>query len=110
MTKDVLIYASEDAISHKRQWNLNLWDECWWKVNGMPQQCERGCYVWFSDGDEIIGGSQIKRVEEGRIVFKPLKRLDVEQPCSVPNRGFKYVDPILDESNHNFDFFGSNTN
>ena len=85
---DVLIRAKRKDVEHKFD-KENAY--CWWTVNGTPRNCGKGDNIFFSDGERIYGEGDILDVDDGRIIFTPLKRVDLEQPKKPPTRGFTYL-------------------
>lgn len=70
---------------------------CWWNVRGKPRQCEKGDKIFFSDGDEVFAEGTILQLNDGEIVFTPLKSASMENPVEPPSRGFKYIEDDEDE-------------
>lgn len=83
-----MIRSNPGAVEHKFDKEN---DYCWWTVNGTPRKCGKGDKIFFSNGKQIYGEGTIIRVEPGKIVFLPLKRVDRPQPKQPPTRGFAYV-------------------
>ena len=92
---DVLIYADRVDVEHKLRGNLaDEHDRCYWTVSGTPRQTEPGCRVLFTDGERVHAAGEITDVEDGRLWFDPLERVDEELPCEPTTRGFKYVKQV----------------
>jgi hypothetical protein len=85
---DVLIRASKEKVEHKLE--KHDIDYCWWTVSGTPRQCTGGDMIFFSDGERIHAEGKILEINEGEIVFTPLKEVDKPQPRKPPTRGFTY--------------------
>lgn len=90
--KDVLIHATEEQIDHKLAENVPDDHCCYWTVSGTPRQTRHGKRGWFETDGRIVARGVIQSVENGRIWFSPLKRVDAEPPKDAPSRGFTYLD------------------
>lgn len=88
---DVLIYATRDDIEHKLEAHVPDHHHCYWTVTGTPRQTEPGQSVLFSDGDRVHARGEITDVENGKLWFRPLERVDETPPTDAPTRGFTYV-------------------
>ncbi|WP_436346834.1 hypothetical protein [Natronorubrum sp. FCH18a] len=92
--QDVLIHTTEEQIDHKREGNVPDNHECYWTVNGTPQQTRVLQRIWFEVDGRIVAAGEIRGVETGRIWFSPLWDVDLKPPEEPPNQGFMYVEPI----------------
>ncbi|APX00188.1 hypothetical protein CHINAEXTREME_20460 (plasmid) [Halobiforma lacisalsi AJ5] len=92
--KDVLVHATDEQIEHKLEKNVPDDHQCYWTVNGTPQQTRFGQRIWFEQDGQLVACGQIRGTESGRIWFSPLWEVDLECPTTVPNQGYKYVEPI----------------
>ncbi|APX98530.1 hypothetical protein BB347_17630 (plasmid) [Natronorubrum daqingense] len=92
--KDVLVHTTEEQIDHKLEENVPDGHQCYWTVNGTPQQTRVLQRIWFEVDGRIVAAGEIRSVETGRIWFTPLWEVDLEPPREPPNQGFTYVDEI----------------
>jgi hypothetical protein len=92
--KDVLIQAKPETVQHKMKEYFSTPEDyiCWWDVNGKPQKTSKNCTILFSDGEKVYAKGTILEVEEDRITFSPLEKVELENPKEPPSRGFKYVE------------------
>lgn len=61
-------------------------------VNEHPELTGEGRKVLFSDGDRVIGESELKEVSDDEIRFEPLTAVNRPNPERPQENGFKYVD------------------
>ena len=87
---NILIRASRDRTLHKMREIMGE-GYCWWTVNGTPRKAGIGDTIMFSDGERVYAEAKIIEVDEGKIVFHPLEKVDKPNPKKPPTRGFTYV-------------------
>jgi len=88
---DILIYADPGDIDHKFPEELPPGHTPYWSVSGTPRQTKPGCDVLFTDGDRVFARGEIVAVEDGRLWFEGLDRVNEAVPAEPVTRGFKYV-------------------
>jgi prepilin-type processing-associated H-X9-DG protein len=90
-SQDVLISASAADVKHKLRQNVTDGHQCYWRVSGTPRQTAPGASVLFADGHGVHSKGEITALEDGRIWFTPLERVNETAPRDPPSRGFTYV-------------------
>lgn len=93
--KDVVIGTTETQLEHKYAENVPDGHECYWTVSGTPRQTAPGRRVWFTfrPTERVFATAEITRLEDGKLWFTPVRRVETRKCLRTAPRGFKYTEP-----------------
>ena len=94
--QDVLLYATEETLEHKREGNLpEEHDHCYWELGRTPKKTEPGRQVLFANEEQVIARAEIIEIGDCEVRFEPLEfvREPLAGGVEPVKRNFRYIDP-----------------